>query len=66
MVSVGKEYAIGTKNEAIEETEKKLTKRFYECLDSDAEKLFFKVYILFLKEAGKKYTSTNSTSISVL
>lgn len=41
------------KNEAVEETEKKLAKRFYECLDSDAEELFFKAYILFMKEAGK-------------
>lgn len=41
------------KNEAAEETEKKLVKRFYECLDSDAEKLFFKAYILFMKEVGK-------------
>lgn len=31
------------KSESPEEAEKNLVKKFYECLDSDAEKLFFKV-----------------------
>lgn len=41
------------KSESPDETEKKLAKKFYECLDSDAEKLFFKAYVLFMKESGK-------------
>lgn len=36
-----------------DETERNLAKRFYDCLDSDVEKLFFKSYISVIKELGK-------------
>lgn len=41
------------KIEFSEETENNLVMRFLGCLDSDAEKLFFKSYVLYLKEIGE-------------
>ncbi|MBU3228787.1 hypothetical protein [Clostridium algidicarnis] len=38
---------------SLEDTENNLAKRLYECLDSNVEKLFFKSYIIYMKEAGK-------------